>query len=442
MINLFDYKLCFDTAYNCNNCYYNKIEVIHNNKNTLTNKVENNLFKCNNKIENDNFKNNKNHIIENKIIIIGGNHHNMLGVIRMLGEKGIKPYIIVTNDNKYAFVIKSRYVKDYDIVLENEKEIEKILMEKYANKQNKAILIPTSDFAALFIDKNLNKLKKYFIVPNINDDQGKIEELMNKYNQYQLAKKYKINMAKTLKIDLTKKINIKEMPFPCILKPIVSALGKKGDIEICQNEDELKESIKRLKDKNYKEILLQEKINYDYECGIKGCIYNRKVIMPGITKIIRSYPQKRGTNSFGLISPYNFENIDINNFINMLKDLNYNGIFDSEIFIKDKKVYLNEINCRTSGCGYSLIYGGVNLPFLWVSLINKEDISNEKLKIEKEYYFQDEILDLQSLIHKEINFKEYMKSFIKAKTHLILNKHDLKPFVYKYLYAILRRIKK
>ena len=39
------------------------------------------------------------------------------------------------------------------IRIENEKDIKEILKEKYIDKKNKAILIPTSDFAALFIDK-------------------------------------------------------------------------------------------------------------------------------------------------------------------------------------------------------------------------------------------------------------------------------------------------
>lgn len=38
---------------------------------------------------------------QNNIIVIGGNHHNTLGVIRLLGYKGLRPYVIlITNNNK------------------------------------------------------------------------------------------------------------------------------------------------------------------------------------------------------------------------------------------------------------------------------------------------------------------------------------------------------
>ena len=379
-------------------------------------------------------------IVDNEVVIIGKNHHNTLGVIRSLGEKGIHPNVIITNEDKYAYVAKSKYVSDYDIVKEDEDKIKEILIKKYANLENKAILIPTSDFAALFLDNHFDELKSNFILPNINNKQGEIEKLMDKFNQYKLATQYKIKMAKSLEIDLEKKLDLSEIPFPCILKPVTSALGVKNDIEICQNKEDLNAAIKNLKQKKYKIILLQEFLDYDYECGIKGCIYNGKAIVPAITKIIRSYPKKRGTNSFGLIEAYDYKNEEINKFINMLEDIKYNGLFDSELFIKKDEIYLNEINCRTSGCGYSLTYGGVNLPYLWVLLVNKKDISKEMTTIKNKYYFQDEVLDLKLLLHKQMSIKEYIKSFNKASVHLILNKNDIKSLIYKFLYAIMKRI--
>ena len=97
----------------------------------------------------DEYWNNK---VKNPVIIIGGNHHNALGVIRSLGEKGIRPYAILTNDDKYAFVAKSKYLEGADIIREDETAIMNLLAEKYAGKDEKPILIPTSDFAAYCID--------------------------------------------------------------------------------------------------------------------------------------------------------------------------------------------------------------------------------------------------------------------------------------------------
>ena len=46
----------------------------------------------------------------NKVILIGGDHHNGLGLARSFGINGIKPYgIIVTGRNKHSFISKSKY---------------------------------------------------------------------------------------------------------------------------------------------------------------------------------------------------------------------------------------------------------------------------------------------------------------------------------------------
>ena len=95
-------------------------------------------------------------------------------------------------------------------------------------------------------------MKGHFILPNINNKQGETEKLMDKFNQYKLATQYKIKIAKTFEINLEKKLNLSEIPFSCILKPVTSALGVKNDIEICKNNEDLNNAIKNLKQKNIK----------------------------------------------------------------------------------------------------------------------------------------------------------------------------------------------
>ena len=380
--------------------------------------------------------------MENEIIIIGGNHYNTLGVIRSLGEKKVKSNLIITNNDRYAYIVKSKYVKKYDIVKEDETIIKKILIEKYSKFDKKAILVPTSDFAALFIDKNLDELKKFFIVPNIKNTQSEIEKMMNKFNQYLLAQKYKIKMAKSVILDLSKNEKIDKLPIPCILKPLTSALGQKTDIEICKTKDELKKTIKNLKNKNYSTILLQEFLDYDYECSINGCCYDKLVIVPAIIKKIRIYPLKRGSTCYGKIIKLENFDIDISNIIKMLKEMKYQGLYDIDFFIKNKTLYLNEINFRIGANNYSTNYGNVNLVYLWILLALNKDVSNENTLVDKEYYFQSEFFDIKHVKDKNLSLKEFINFFLKSKVHLFFNKKDLKPMVYKFFYAIFKRINK
>ena len=309
-----------------------------------------------------------------EIIVIGGNHHNTLGVIRCLGEKKIKSNLIVINENRYAYITKSKYVKNFDIVNYDEETIKKILLKKYSKFKNKAILIPTSDFAALFIDKNLNELKKYFTVSSINNKQNEIEKMMDKYNQYLLARKNNIKISKSLIFDLNEKIS-DEIPVPCILKPISSVLGNKDDIEICNTKDELKEKIEILKNKKYLKILIQELVDYDYECDIVGCSNKSKLIVPGAVRKIRRYPIKGGSNSFSKILSLDSFKFNIDKILKQieLEDINYATENAEKIMKKKNKKDYIKINSK---------YGYFPNPSLSVQdfLRNLEKTLNIKFK--------------------------------------------------------------
>ena len=48
--------------------------------------------------------------MNNKVLVIGADHHNTLGIIESLGLKGIYSYVIIVADIKSSFVLKSKYV--------------------------------------------------------------------------------------------------------------------------------------------------------------------------------------------------------------------------------------------------------------------------------------------------------------------------------------------
>lgn len=380
-------------------------------------------------------------MIKNEVVIIGGNHHNMLGIIRMLGEKGIYSNAIIINSNRYAFVKKSKYLKKFDIIEENEKIIIELLLKKYINENYKTILIPSSDFAESLIDANYDELKNYFIIPNIDNKANKVNYYMNKYVQYELCKNNNIKMAQTWRVDIQdNNYEFVKYKYPCILKPINSVGALKGDITICKNIEELKKAINKFKKLQYKFAVLQEYINFDQEYGLIGCCHDKKVILPGIIKKQRIYPEKKGNVSYGLIDNINNAGVDLKPIFKLLKKLNYSGMFDIEIFIKNKNFYLNEINFRNSGNSYAYVYSNIYIIYLWILMILNIDTSTEKKAISKSYYFQDETLEISQLIHKKISLKTYVSSFKNSKVYFVLNKSDIIPVVYKFIYAFLRRL--
>ena len=48
--------------------------------------------------------------MKNKVLIIGGDHHNTLGVVESFAEKGIKPYVLIYENNSHSFVLHSKHI--------------------------------------------------------------------------------------------------------------------------------------------------------------------------------------------------------------------------------------------------------------------------------------------------------------------------------------------
>lgn len=84
----------------------------------------------------------------NKIIIIGGVHHNTLGVVRSLGEVGLTDNIIllsVSTDD--SFVCKSRYVRKENIcVVRDEDSIVTKVLSISKNQKEKPVVICCGGF--------------------------------------------------------------------------------------------------------------------------------------------------------------------------------------------------------------------------------------------------------------------------------------------------------
>jgi predicted ATP-grasp superfamily ATP-dependent carboligase len=86
--------------------------------------------------------NKKIHIKENlnDVVLIGGNHHNGLGLVRSFGINGIKAYgIIVGEDAEMSFCRKSKYWKQTWAV-KTEEEALVLLKKEFSNKKLKPVV--------------------------------------------------------------------------------------------------------------------------------------------------------------------------------------------------------------------------------------------------------------------------------------------------------------
>lgn len=358
-----------------------------------------------------------------EVAIIGNDHINTLGVIREFGEKNIMPLVFLVTDSKKNAVIKSKYVKRAYICNCEDKAYEEILKFAKDNAGKNIILIPTSDASAELLDSHLYSLPANVISPNINKTKGEMATYMNKEVQHKVAAGTKLKTIRGQLYKLNGEDSLR-ISFPVILKPNISSKGSKNDIRICESEAAFRDAIEKLKTLGYREILVQEFIDYDYECDVQGLSYDGVAYVPGVIMKERIYPAKRGSTTYGRVVPNGHFKDAIGGIYQIMKKINYSGIFDVEVFIRGEEVYLNEINFRNSAVSYA--YGESNIPYHWyLSCINKKLV--RPAAITEEYYIQDDQADLHKILDGEIKISEYIKSRKKARILLAANECDRIP---------------
>lgn len=362
----------------------------------------------------------KTDIKKSEVIIVGADHHNTLGVIRALGGDYIVNLIIhQSTATKKIKCSKSWYFNGKLVVVkEDEKELLSVLSAFERNLDDRKIaVIPTSDFAALCIDKNYNELSKYYALPSIDHTEGRIAYYMDKFHQKELADKYGIRMADSIVIDLlSEKTNtvLDDITYPRVLKPVVSANGSKNDITIVSNQSELKNALELLKKKGYTQILMQQYIKKDFEICACGCIAeNSKKIIFGAFKKLREYPSKCGSAS--LIETVEMSDL-LTPILNALVQINYSGMFDFDLFIVGKKAYLNEINFRNGGNMWALIRSGINAQDIWINDMFGNPTSIELFNNSKKILYMNET-DFHHVLNGEITLFKWIKDAIKANAY-------------------------
>lgn len=143
----------------------------------------------------------------NKVIIIGGDHYNALGLVRCFGINGIKPDAILIEPYKTnRFCNHSRYWNTVRYVNDENEAFEYLL--SLPATEEKAVLVPSSDGAMLMIDAKSKDLSRKYILPGFKGNPGMVAHLMNKYNQMKWAKELGIKTAKTWLVDFQEYKNL------------------------------------------------------------------------------------------------------------------------------------------------------------------------------------------------------------------------------------------
>lgn len=202
-------------------------------------------------------------------IVLGG-HVQALGIVRILGMRGIP--VIVIDGTSRCIARRSKYCRAFCRVA-NEDLQEFLSEEQFRSQYSGWVIFPTNDFHVRILSVNRQSLSLSYIVST--DKQEVIDIFYNKINTYQLANRIGIPIPATFYPESREDLDNPEIPFPCIVKPAVMfdfyrKAGKK--VFPCQNRGELEAAYeKALQLIPASEVIIQEVIPGDGRNQFSAC---------------------------------------------------------------------------------------------------------------------------------------------------------------------------
>lgn len=371
------------------------------------------------------------------IIVTGGNHHNTYGVIRALGQKNLRPFLLLVSEESDSFLLRSKYISDR-VIVRNETEA---IIYLQNNKQDLegSVIIACSDGMSSVLDSNRDSLSSYYKLPGAKA-QGAITAIMDKEAMSHLAREIGFSVPKSWIVETIR--DIVNIEYPCITKPLRSKDGHKSDIEICNSHEELESIIKTGSCYCYQ---VQEFIEKDFEYQIIGLSINggQEIVIPGFSRCIRPCPR---TNT-GFLHYESLEDLfaPLDKCEQFVNKIGYSGLFSIE-FLRDKKGedYFLEMNFRNDGNAICVTASGTNLPYLWYLANSQGNYKSELSKSTfRSVYVMPEFSDFESFVYTGIvPILEWVKDIYRTDTFMVFNKEDIKPFIYQVKKRIFQIVNK
>lgn len=365
-------------------------------------------------------------LIKHKFIILGDGHFNTLGMVRSLGEVGIRPDVVLVG-NKSSNVPKSKYIKNIYFVDTGDLGIDYIL-SNYKDEKKKPFLLTGNDKIISAIDNNYNRLKDNFYFFNAGQE-GRINKLLSKKEQNILAESCGFNVPIFEEVNIGDKPT--KVPYPLITKAIDSTVENwKEQVFICHDDSELSEAYSKLKGSR---ILLQQYIEKKNETGFDALTVNggEDTYLP----LQLTYYDTTATSFGNSIYFYRPEDKLLCDRIRLLmKKTHYSGIFSIDFLIgRDDTIYFLEINFRNSAWSYPSTCAGVNLPIIWAQSILNKKLETENVKIKKLPFSS--IAEQEELSHALRNGVgetiKVIRKIRKCNSCVVWNRNDQKPFWFK-----------
>ena len=207
--------------------------------------------------------------IKHGAVVLGG-HVQSLGIVRILGQRGIP--VSVIDNTSCCIARRSRFCGAFHKV--RDEMLEEFLNGALCRSEYKGwVIFPTNDMHVKILSANREKLQQTFIVST--DRWDAVKQFYNKRNTYRLAEQAGVPIPATFFPEGESDLDNPEIPYPCIVKPAVmvdfySKVRKK--VFLCRDRAELMDNYRKaLEIIPAGEIIIQEVVPGDGRNQYSAC---------------------------------------------------------------------------------------------------------------------------------------------------------------------------
>lgn len=363
-----------------------------------------------------------------KVVIWGVDDYNVLGLCRQFANTEFDVFFIAYRGIN-GCAVSSRYCNKYVDTNTIEEGYSYLMSQCVENE--KSVLINSNDLIAEFIDEHRQELENFFTITG-TISPGSLKRYDNKFEMCQLAEELGFLVPQTMicKWDTI----IDNVKFPCILKPSHQTVGKYNEFKfkICNNIKQLKRTLTFVRHDS--EFLLQQYIPKEKDILIYGArMLSGDMCVAGA--LIRDRFCGTGESSHGLITPKIPPCVDTELIQKYLEKIGYYGLFSVEYGMLSDKAYFFEVNFRNDGTSHFFFQAGANIPLAWAYSSLGLEYSNIQTVVSGDYYYMDEIYDVQNVKEGKISKEQWEKERAEATIYKYYSSDDTAP------YEVMQRIK-
>lgn len=375
---------------------------------------------------------------QHPFIVFGQEHYNPLGIVRTLGENGIRPSVIVYGGG-LRLTSKSKYAARVCSVGTIEEAYAELLSLVSRCGDAKPFVLTSDDTTESYLDERYDELHGKIFFFNAGK-AGRVTSFMDKGAILSVAEAHGLKVLKTVVTECG--VVPKGLEYPVITKAITPTVGAwKNDMHICRDELELRKAFESIRSD---EVLVQKYIVKKNELCMEG------FAGPGGRDMMVTIASTYNYYLPMSYSPYmTVRNLDSPQLEGRLReliaDIGFTGVFEIE-FLEDEegRLWFSEINFRNSTWSYASTCAGMPLALMWADSQLQGRVDNTLLrKVPDGFTAMVELDDCRERLKKgKVSLAAWFSDFRKADCKYYLGRRgDFAPVVSVLGGVLLRKLR-